>query len=121
MSLEPYEHYKEAGAGVSWMTRMPTSWGVRRVKCPFRERKRIVGEEGPDVLSVTQQGIRIIRHCEQRRSVSNGLFFEVSDCRARRFCDESQMDLLTGWIDITTTFGVRVQTTGLRALTSAPH
>lgn len=102
MSLEPYEDYKEGG--VSWMTKIPTSWGVRRVKTLFEIRKRIVGEEGPDVLSVTQQGIRI----KDIASNDGQLAMDYSKYQIVEPGDfvMNQMDLLTGWIDIAATFGV---------------
>jgi type I restriction enzyme S subunit len=102
MSLEPYGHYKDSG--ISWMTRMPASWSVRRVKTLFEIRKRIVGEEGPDVLSVTQQGIRI----KDIASNDGQLAMDYSKYQIVEPGDfvMNHMDLLTGWIDIATTSGV---------------
>jgi len=102
MSLEPYKHYKDSG--INWITRMPTSWSIRRVKTLFEIRKRIVGKEGPDVLSVTQQGIRI----KDIASNDGQLAMDYSKYQIVEPGDfvMNHMDLLTGWIDIATTSGV---------------
>jgi type I restriction enzyme S subunit len=57
MILPRYAEYKESG--VAWLGQIPSSWGVRRVKSLFEIKKRIAGEEGHEVLSITQRGLQI--------------------------------------------------------------
>jgi len=57
MSLPPYERYRNSGA--DWLGCLPEHWSAKRTKTILEIRKRIAGELGHDVLSVTQQGLKI--------------------------------------------------------------
>ena len=57
MSFPRYESYKDSG--VEWLGDVPKGWGVKRIKHLFEIKKRISGAEGYEVLSITQQGIKI--------------------------------------------------------------
>ena len=46
-------------SNVDWLGKIPITWNVDCVKQHFRIEKRIAGEEGYDVFSITQQGIKI--------------------------------------------------------------
>jgi type I restriction enzyme S subunit len=102
MSIAPYQHYKDSG--VKWLGRVPISWEVRRIRHLFEIRKRICGAEGHGVLSITQQGIKAkdIESGDGQLSAdySKYQFVEVGDFAM------NHMDLLTGYVDISSMFGV---------------
>jgi type I restriction enzyme S subunit len=52
-----YEKYKDSG--IAWLGEIPEHWEEKRLKFIFQIQKRIAGELGYDVLSITQQGIKI--------------------------------------------------------------
>lgn len=56
MSVPRYNNYKDSG--VEWLGKVPSGWGVKRIRHLFEIRKRISGAEGHEVLSITQQGIK---------------------------------------------------------------
>jgi type I restriction enzyme S subunit len=74
------------------------------MKTLFEIRKRIVGEEGYDVLSVTQKGLRI----KDIESNEGQLSMDYSKYQLVEPGDfvMNHMDLLTGWVDIATVSGV---------------
>jgi type I restriction enzyme S subunit len=102
MSFPKYPEYKNSG--VEWLGGIPKGWQVNRTKNIFEIKKRISGAEGYEVLSITQQGIKIkdIESGDGQLSMdySKYQFVEVGDFAM------NQMDLLTGFIDISNIFGV---------------
>ena len=56
MSFPRYERYKDSG--VEWLGEVPEHWSIRRMKTLFEIKKRIAGEIGYDILSITQNGIK---------------------------------------------------------------
>ncbi len=102
MSFPRYQKYKPSG--VEWLGDVPESWGVRKVRWLFEIKKRIAGELGFDVFSITQQGIRI-RDPESNdgqisMDYSKYQLVEVGDFAM------NHMDLLTGGVDIASSRGV---------------
>lgn len=102
MSLPQYTSYKDSA--VEWLGPVPASWGVRRIRHLFEIRKRICGAEGPPVLSITQQGIKV-KDLESgdgqlAADYSKYQFVQVGDFAM------NHMDLLTGYVDISPLFGV---------------
>ena len=97
-----YPQYKDSG--VEWLGEMPEHWEVKRIKFLFKIRKRIAGEEGYDVLSITQKGIKVkdIESNEGQLSMdySKYQFANIGDFAM------NHMDLLTGYVDITKFNGV---------------
>ena len=57
MSFLRYPKYKVSG--VEWLGEVPAHWEVVKVRWLCEIKKRIVGELGFDVLSITQKGIRV--------------------------------------------------------------
>lgn len=102
MSLPRYPQYKDSG--VNWLGEVPDHWQLRRVRRLFEIKKRIAGELGHDVLSITQQGIKVkdLESNEGQLSMdySKYQFVEVGDFAM------NHMDLLTGYIDISRARGV---------------
>ncbi|MEG2568526.1 MAG: restriction endonuclease subunit S, partial [Acinetobacter sp.] len=91
-------------SGVEWLGDVPESWDVKRLKFIFEIKKRISGEEGFNVLSITQKGIKVkdIESNDGQLSMdySKYQFVYVGDFAM------NHMDLLTGYVDIADTFGV---------------
>lgn len=102
MSLPRYPKYKDSG--VDWLGGLPEHWAARRIRLLFEIRKRIAGVEGYDVLSITQQGIKIkdVESNDGQLSIdySKYQFVEVGDFAM------NHMDLLTGYVDISKSLGV---------------
>lgn len=55
--IKPYKDYKDSG--ISWLGYIPSNWKITRLKYIFQIQKRIVGELGYNVLSITQNGIKV--------------------------------------------------------------
>lgn len=102
MSFPAYPHVSDSD--VSWLGSLPSHWSVARVRQLFEIKKRIVGSLGHDVLSITQSGIRI----KDIESNDGQLSMDYSKYQIVEPGDfaMNHMDLLTGWVDISTVFGV---------------
>lgn len=102
MSFPRYPAYKYSGA--VWMERIPEHWEVKRVKNLFEIKKRIAGVEGYDVLSVTQQGLKV----KNIESGDGQLAMDYSKYQIVEIGDfaMNHMDLLTGYVDISLRLGV---------------
>lgn len=91
-------------SGISWLGKIPEHWAARKIKTLFRIKKEIAGKEGLNVLSITQQGIKIkdIESNEGQiaQSYTNYQLLEVGEFAM------NHMDLLTGWVDISPFNGV---------------
>ena len=102
MSLPRYPEHK--ASGVEWLGEVPGHWNVRKIRWLCEIKKRISGELGHDVLSITQQGIKIkdLESNDGQISMdySKYQFVEVGDFAM------NHMDLLTGYVDISNVFGV---------------
>lgn len=102
MSLPRYQQYKDSGVG--WLGKVPAHWQVHRLKNLFEIRKRIVGEEGHQVLSITQRGIKV----KDIESNDGQLSMDYSKYQIVHPGDfaMNHMDLLTGFVDISPYAGV---------------
>lgn len=102
MSLPKYTAY--ADSGVAWLGLVPAHWQVQRLKHLFEIRKRIVGEEGHRVLSITQRGIKV----KDIESNDGQLSMDYSKYQTVHPGDfaMNHMDLLTGFVDISPYSGV---------------
>lgn len=102
MSFPRYPEYK--GSGVEWLGNVPDHWEVVRVRWLCEIKKRIVGELGFDVLSITQRGIRI----KDTESNDGQLSMDYSKYQLVEVGDfaMNHMDLLTGYVDISPVQGV---------------
>lgn len=83
---------------------MPATWRLVDIKYLFEIVKRIAGIEGYDVLSVTQKGLKvkdvISNDGQQADNYSGYQFVYPTDYVM------NHMDLLTGWVDCSSMFGV---------------
>ncbi|HMQ92684.1 MAG TPA: restriction endonuclease subunit S [Amaricoccus sp.] len=97
-----YDGYKDSG--VEWLGNVPDVWGTKKLKFVTQIVKRIAGHEGPDVLSITQQGIKV-------KDITSGegqLAENYSNYQLVNRGDfaMNHMDLLTGYVDISQFDGV---------------
>lgn len=95
---------KMEDSGVEWIGNIPKHWDVKRLKYVFKILKRIAGELGHDVLSITQTGIKI-------KDTLSGEGQLSMDYSKYQFVNEgdfamNHMDLLTGYVDISKFNGV---------------
>ena len=85
-------------------TAIPENWELIDIKYVFEIVKRIAGQEGFDVLSVTQKGLKVkdieSNNGQQADSYAGYQFVYPTDYVM------NHMDLLTGWVDCSTMFGV---------------
>lgn len=102
MSFPRYEKYKDSG--VEWLGEVPEYWEIRRIRWLCEIKKRIAGELGHDVLSITQEGIKVkdLESNDGQLSMdySKYQFVEVDDFAM------NHMDLLTGYVDLSLMHGV---------------
>lgn len=91
-------------SGVEWIGDIPEHWKVKRLKYLVRIIKRIIGFEGPDVLSITQKGIKV-------KDIKSGEGQLAQDYSNYQILNKGEfamnhMDLLTGYVDISKFDGV---------------
>lgn len=91
-------------SGVSWLGDIPKTWGVEQFRRLFYIHKDIAGKSGLNVLSVTQQGIKI-------KDISKNEGQIAQDYSKYQLVSPgdfvmNHMDLLTGYIDISAYDGV---------------
>lgn len=93
-----------SNSGVDWMGEMPAVWTLKRVKHMFTIRKRIAGELGYDILSVTQRGI-VVKDIESGEGQLSMDYSKYQRVKPGDFA-MNHMDLLTGYVDISDYDGV---------------
>lgn len=87
-----------------WCGDIPSHWDMVKIKYLFSIRKRIIGYNGPPVLSITQKGIvpKDISSGEGQIAASYDNYQVVNPGDFAM----NHMDLLTGWVDISKYYGV---------------
>lgn len=102
MSFLQYTRYKQSGS--EWLGSIPEHWAAVRIKALFEIRKRIAGELGHPVLSVTQQGLKV----RDTDSNDGQLSMDYSKYQLVEPGDfvMNHMDLLTGYVDESKFHGV---------------
>lgn len=83
---------------------IPEYWQIVDIKYLFEIVKRIAGKEGYDILSVTQKGLKV-------KDISSNEGQIAANYSGYQFVYPTDfvmnhMDLLTGWVDCSTMFGV---------------
>lgn len=100
-----YRNYSTySNSGVDWIGEMPAVWTLKRVKHMFTIRKRIAGELGYDILSVTQRGI-VVKDIESGEGQLSMDYSKYQRVKPGDFA-MNHMDLLTGYVDISDYDGV---------------
>ena len=92
--------YKDSG--IKWIGQIPKNWKSEKFKHIFRIKKIIARKLGYDVLSVTQQGLKVknINEGQVANDYSNYQIVHVGDFVM------NHMDLLTGYVDVSKQEGV---------------
>jgi type I restriction enzyme S subunit len=101
-NIQTYKAYKDSG--VAWLGEIPEHWELKRLKYIFEILKRISGELGHNVLSITQSGIKV-------KDISSGAGQLSMDYSKYQLVYEgdfamNHMDLLTGYVDLSKYDGV---------------
>lgn len=91
-------------SGVDWIGEIPAHWELKKLKYLVEIKKRIIGYEGPDVLSITQKGIKIkdIKSGEGQLAMNYSKYQIIN----KGEFGMNHMDLLTGYVDISKHEGV---------------
>lgn len=91
-------------SGVEWLGVVPADWEMSYIGLRFNINKRIAGKGGYDILSITQQGLKVKDITKGEGQIaadySNYQLVEPGDFAM------NHMDLLTGWIDLSHQEGV---------------
>jgi len=91
-------------SGVDWIGEIPSLWSVDTIKQHFAIKKRIAGEEGYDVLSITQQGLKVKDITKNEGQMANS-YANYQFVYPGEFA-MNHMDLITGFVDLSDKFGV---------------
>lgn len=91
-------------SGIEWLREIPVGWKITPLKHLFYISKTIAGRTGLDVLSITQQGLKV-------KDIKSGEGQLASDYSHYQIVEPgdfamNHMDLLTGWIDLSDKTGV---------------
>ncbi len=91
-------------SGVDWIGNVPENWKIIKLKYLFSIKKEIANKLGYDILSVTQNGLKI-------KDISNNEGQISSDYSKYQIVEPNDfvmnhMDLLTGWVDCSAFHGV---------------
>ncbi len=88
----------------NWTGDIPEHWDFGTIKQHFRIQKRIAGKEGYDVISITQQGLKVkdiaSNEGQIAASYANYQFVYPGEFAM------NHMDLLTGYVGLSDKFGV---------------
>ena len=100
--LNPNVEMKDSG--VEWIGEIPSGWDFVKLKQLFFINKRISGELGYDVLSVTQRGLKVkdLENNEGQHSMDYSKYQLVYEGDFVM----NHMDLLTGYVDLSKQLGV---------------
>lgn len=100
--LNPNIGYKSVDS--NWTGDIPVHWDFGAIKQHFRIQKRIAGKEGYDVISITQQGLKVKNVASNEgqiaASYANYQFVYPGEFAM------NHMDLLTGYVGLSDRFGV---------------
>ena len=102
MNFSRYSGYKDSG--VAWLGEVPSHWTTQRCRFLFEIKKRIAGEEGHDILSITQQGIRV-KDIDSNDGQLSQDYSKYQLVFPGDFA-MNHMDLLTGYVDVSAVSGV---------------
>jgi type I restriction enzyme S subunit len=95
-------HYIDSG--IDWIGKIPEGWKTNKFKHLFRIKKILAGKLGYDVLSVTQQGLKVKNIISNEGQVAND-YTNYQLVFPNDFV-MNHMDLLTGYVDVSKQEGV---------------
>ncbi|MBP1040985.1 restriction endonuclease subunit S [Vagococcus sp. BWB3-3] len=91
-------------SGIDWIGKIPRTWKLTKINTLFKIKKNIARELGYNVLSVTQNGLKI-KNISQNEGQMSADYSKYQLVLKGQFV-MNHMDLLTGWIDISKFDGV---------------
>ena len=91
-------------SGEQWLGKVPEQWELKKIQYLFRVVKEIAKEDGHDVLSITQEGIKIKDISKNEGQLSSD-YSKYQKVKKGDFA-MNHMDLLTGFVDISKYDGV---------------
>lgn len=91
-------------SGVDWIGDIPRHWNISKLRNIFEIKKVIANELGYDVLSVTQQGLKV-KNLESNEGQLSSDYSKYQIVEKNDFV-MNHMDLLTGWVDCSEYEGV---------------
>lgn len=91
-------------SGLEWLGYIPKHWNLTKIKNIFEIKKVIANKLGFDVLSVTQQGLKI-KDIESNEGQLSSDYTKYQIVEKNDFV-MNHMDLLTGWVDCSKYIGV---------------
>lgn len=89
---------------IEWIGEMPKEWNLVKVNRLFAIKKNIANQNGYDVLSVTQSGLKV-KDITRNEGQMAADYSKYQIVQPKDFV-MNHMDLLTGWIDIAAQEGV---------------
>lgn len=89
---------------IEWIGEMPKEWNLVKVNRLFAIKKNIANQNGYDVLSVTQSGLKV-KDITRNEGQMAADYSKYQIVKPKDFV-MNHMDLLTGWIDIAAQEGV---------------
>ena len=98
----PYSNYKRSQ--VEWIAQIPEGWEIKKIRRMFQIKKRIAGKLDIDVLSITQKGIKV-KNTKDNEGQLSADYSKYQLVEKGDFA-MNQMDLLTGYVDISKYDGV---------------
>ncbi|WP_019720219.1 restriction endonuclease subunit S [Heyndrickxia coagulans] len=100
--LNPDVEMKDTG--INWLGNIPIHWKVIKIRNIFEIKKDIANKLGYNVLSVTQQGLKI-KDIESNEGQLSSDYSKYQIVEINDFV-MNHMDLLTGWVDCSKYVGV---------------
>lgn len=100
--LDPDVEMKDTG--INWLGNIPIHWKVSKMKHIFEIKKDIANKLGYNVLSVTQQGLKI-KDIESNEGQLSSDYSKYQIVEINDFV-MNHMDLITGWVDYSKYVGV---------------
>lgn len=95
---------KMKDSGIEWIGEIPKHWDAWKLKQLFEIKKVIAGKLGYDILSITQNGLKIKDISSNEGQISADYSkYQIVDIGDFAM---NHMDLLTGWVDCATFSGV---------------
>ena len=91
-------------SSIEWLGEIPEHWEVKKFKHLFQIRKRISGELGFNILSITQKGIKV-KDIESGKGQLSSDYTKYQHVYKGDFA-MNHMDLLTGFVDLSKYNGV---------------
>lgn len=98
------KHVEKKDSGVEWVGETPKDWSLAKVNRLFSIEKVIANQTGYDILSVTQNGLKV-KDITRNEGQMAADYSKYQIVQPGDFV-MNHMDLLTGWVDVAIQEGV---------------